>query len=95
MAIINNSTHSPVSKSNHQSTSLSVNPAMPKSRSNLSFRRLVGKVIQCRTSIGVWSVSVLTGLMGVVNLWSSIFPGDPVRIAWLNLFLPIEMNGHR
>ena len=100
MAIINKSTHSPVNESNHQptslsidqSTNLSVNSAMPKPRSKLSFRRLVGKVLRHRTSIGVWSVSMLTGLMGVVNLWSSIFPGDPVRIAWLNLFLPIEMR---
>ena len=79
-------------RSSHPSGHLSVNQVMPKSHSNLSFRRIFGKVLRHRTLIGVWSASVLTGLMGVVNLWSSIFPGDPVRIEWLNLFLPIEMR---
>ena len=80
MAIINKSTHSLVSKSNDQSTSLSidqstnlsVNSVMPKSRSKLSFRRLVGKVLRHRTSIGVWSVSMLTGLMTRAGAGQSI-----------------------
>ena len=90
MAIINKSAHTHPSM--NQPANPSVNQVMRKFKFNLAIRRLVGKALRHRTSIGVWSVSMLTGLMGVVNLWSSIFPGDPIRIAWLNLFLPIEMR---
>ena len=65
-------------KSSHPSGHLSVNQVMPKSHPKFSARRIFEKVLRHRTFIGVWSASVLTGLMGVVNLWSSIFPGDPV-----------------
>ena len=88
MAIINKSANPSV----NQPANPSVNQVMRKLQFNLSARRLIRKSLRHRTSIGVWSASVLTGLMGVVNLWSSIFPGDPARIAWLNLFLPIEMR---
>jgi phosphatidylglycerol lysyltransferase len=45
-----------------------------------------------RTTIGLWSVALLTGSMGFVNLWSSVFPGDPTRLEWLDFFMPIEMR---
>ncbi len=55
-----------------------------------SVRVLWRNALRHRGTIGLWSASLLTGAMGLINLWSSIFPGDPARIAWLNLFLPIE-----
>ena len=45
-----------------------------------------------RTTIGLWSVALLTGSMGLVNLWSSVFPGDPTRLEWLDFFMPIEIR---
>lgn len=45
-----------------------------------------------RTAIGLWSVALLTGSMGFVNLWSSVFPGDPTRLEWLDFFMPIEIR---
>ncbi len=61
-----------------------------KKASPAALLRFLKKELRDRTRFGVWSVSVLTGTMGLVNLWSSVFPGDPARIEWLNLFLPIE-----
>ncbi len=61
-----------------------------KLQSIRSVRSVWRKVLRHRVAIGLWSTSLLTGAMGMVNLWSSIFPGDPARIEWLNLFLPIE-----
>lgn len=54
--------------------------------------RLSQKLRRHRSFIGLQSVVWLTGMMGIVNLWSSVFPGDPRRIEWLNLFMPIEMR---
>ena len=45
-----------------------------------------------RTAIGLWSVALLTASMGFVNLWSSVFPGVPTRLAWLNFFMPIGLR---
>jgi phosphatidylglycerol lysyltransferase len=45
-----------------------------------------------RTAIGLWSVSLLTASMGFVNLWSSVFPGVPRRLALLNFFMPIGLR---
>lgn len=45
-----------------------------------------------RTAIGLWSVALLTASMGFVNLWSSVFPGDPTRLEWLDFFMPIEIR---
>jgi phosphatidylglycerol lysyltransferase len=63
-----------------------------KNPSFRSFRHLYRKMVRNRTALGIKSSALLTGAMGLVNLWSSVFPGDPDRIEWLNLFLPIEMR---
>ena len=57
-----------------------------------SFVQVWKKMHHDRTAIGLWSISLLTGSMGLVNLWSSIFPGDPTRLEWLDFFMPIEMR---
>ena len=54
-------------------------PARPSRPLRPSLKDLWKTVLQNRTRLGVWSVSLLTGTMGLVNLWSSVFPGDPIR----------------
>ncbi|MBE9206938.1 bifunctional lysylphosphatidylglycerol flippase/synthetase MprF [Nostoc sp. LEGE 06077] len=49
-----------------------------------------------KTNIGLWSVAVLTGLVGVVNVLSAVTPTLYGRNHWLREFLPFEIraSGH-
>jgi phosphatidylglycerol lysyltransferase len=49
-----------------------------------------------KTRIGIWSAAILTGVMGLVNLWSAVAPSYPERTAWLKHFLPfsVRAGGH-
>ncbi len=49
-----------------------------------------------RTQIGLWTAALLTGLVGVVNLLSSVTPNLPGRTALLKEFFPFEIRagGH-
>ena len=49
-----------------------------------------------RTQIGLWTATLLTGLVGVVNLLSAVTPSLPGRTAWLKEFFPfyIRAGGH-
>ena len=49
-----------------------------------------------RTRIGLWAVSLLTALVGVVNLLSAVTPNLPARTALLKQFFPfgIRAGGH-
>ena len=49
-----------------------------------------------RTRIGLWTATLLTGLVGVVNLLSAVTPSVPQRTAWLKEFFPfhIRAGGH-
>ena len=51
---------------------------------------------QQRTRIGLWAVSLLTALVGVVNLLSAVTPNLPARTALLKQFFPfgIRAGGH-
>jgi phosphatidylglycerol lysyltransferase len=45
-----------------------------------------------RTRLGLWSVALLTGIMGIVNLLSAVTPSLPERRDWLELFLPFSIR---
>ena len=47
-------------------------------------------------TVSVWSASLLTGLVGVVNLLSAVAPGLPGRIDWLRQIFPFaaRASGH-
>ncbi|MBH8565671.1 bifunctional lysylphosphatidylglycerol flippase/synthetase MprF [Nostoc sp. CENA67] len=49
-----------------------------------------------KTRIGLWSATVLTGLVGIVNLLSAVTPNLYQRNHWLKQFLPFETraSGH-
>ncbi len=49
-----------------------------------------------RNRLGLWSAALLTGLVGVVNLLSSVTPNQHGRNHWLKHFLPFEItaSGH-
>ncbi|MEA5549991.1 phosphatidylglycerol lysyltransferase domain-containing protein [Anabaena cylindrica UHCC 0172] len=49
-----------------------------------------------KTRIGLWSVTILTGLVGVVNVLSAVTPNLYGRNHWLREFLPFEIRatGH-
>ncbi len=49
-----------------------------------------------RDRIALWLVVLLTGLVGVVNLFSAVTPGLPNRIHWLKEIFPFEAraSGH-
>lgn len=49
-----------------------------------------------RTRIGLWIASLLTGLVGVINLLSAVTPALPERKHWLEAFFPfpIRAGGH-
>ena len=49
-----------------------------------------------RTRIGLWTVSIWTGLVGLVNLLSAVSPSSPERVRWLMLVFsfPIRAGGH-
>ncbi|ARV58287.1 hypothetical protein BZZ01_06235 [Nostocales cyanobacterium HT-58-2] len=52
--------------------------------------------IELRTRIGLWSVTIFTGLVGVVNLVSAVTPNLHERNHWLRQFLPFDIRagGH-
>ncbi|MGF1591417.1 MAG: bifunctional lysylphosphatidylglycerol flippase/synthetase MprF [Pleurocapsa sp.] len=45
-----------------------------------------------KTSIGLWLVAILTGLVGILNLMSAVTPGLPERIAILQEIYPFEVR---
>ena len=47
-------------------------------------------------TLSIWSASLLTGLVGVVNLVSAVAPGLPERIVWLRQIFPFaaRASGH-
>lgn len=45
-----------------------------------------------RTRIGLWSVTILTGLVGIVNLVSAVTPNLHARNHWLRQFLPFPIT---
>ena len=47
-------------------------------------------------TISIWSASLLTGLVGIVNLVSAVAPGLPGRIDWLRQIFPFaaRASGH-
>ena len=49
-----------------------------------------------RTRIGLWTATLLTGLVGIVNLVSAVTPSLPSRVEWLRQFFPfgIRAGGH-
>ncbi len=49
-----------------------------------------------RTRIGIWTASFLTGLVGLVNLISAVYPGLPDRIVFLKPLFPfyVRANAH-
>lgn len=49
-----------------------------------------------RTRIGLWSVTLLTGLVGVINVLSAVNLGDPKRVSFLQRIYPFEVqaSGH-
>jgi phosphatidylglycerol lysyltransferase len=49
-----------------------------------------------QTKIGVWTISLLTGLVGLINLLSAVTPSLPERVTWLKQIFPFEVRagGH-
>lgn len=49
-----------------------------------------------QTRIGLWTASLLTAILGVVNVLSAVTPGLPDRVNWLRSFFPFEIraSGH-
>lgn len=47
---------------------------------------------QQRTRFGLWTVSLLTALVGVINLLSAVTPSLPGRREWLELFFPFAVR---
>ncbi len=45
-----------------------------------------------RSQLGLWSATVLTALVGLVNLWSAVTPGLPHRVAWVRDMFPVELR---
>ena len=52
--------------------------------------------LRYRTRIGLWTVSLWTGLVGLVNLLSAVSPSLPERVRWLMPVFPftIRAGGH-
>ncbi|MGB3494771.1 MAG: phosphatidylglycerol lysyltransferase domain-containing protein [Elainellaceae cyanobacterium] len=48
--------------------------------------------ISQRTRFGVWTASVLTALVGIVNLVSTVTPSLPDRVHWLESIFPFEVR---
>lgn len=42
--------------------------------------------------VGIWAASLLTALVGLVNLWSAVTPSLPSRVAWLRPIFPIDVR---
>jgi phosphatidylglycerol lysyltransferase len=53
-------------------------------------------VLTRRTQIGVWTAALLTGIVGVVNLLSSVTPSLGERVHWLRDIFPfvVRESGH-
>ncbi len=70
---------------------------MPKLKFPL-LRRLRNRPanLDFKTQLGVWSAAFLTGVMGIVNLWSAVAPSFPDRVDWLRHFFPfsVRAGGH-
>lgn len=49
-----------------------------------------------QTQLGLWTASLFTGFVGIVNLVSAVVPGSPERIDWLKDIFPFEARagGH-
>lgn len=47
-----------------------------------------------RTQIGLWTASLLTGLVGIVNLLSAVYPSFPDRVVMLKRFFPFEIRAN-
>ena len=45
-----------------------------------------------RTQIGLWSATLLTALVGIVNLVSAVTPSEPERVAWLRPLYPFAVR---
>ena len=45
-----------------------------------------------RTRIGLWTVSLWTGLVGLVNLLSAVSPSLPERVRWLMPVFPFPIR---
>jgi phosphatidylglycerol lysyltransferase len=58
-------------------------------------RKRIGKLSR-RSRLGLWTATVLTGIMGLVNVFSAVTPGLPQRLAWLEIFFPfsVRAGGH-
>jgi len=58
--------------------------------------RKAGIVLTRRTRIGVWTATLLTGLVGVVNLISAVTPSLRERVRWLKAVFPFDVRheGH-
>ena len=69
---------------------------MQQSPPKLSWNRKRPENLDRKTRIGVWSAAILTGIMGIVNLWSAVAPSFPDRTIWLKHFFPfsVRASGH-
>ena len=56
----------------------------------------MNRQIPTKQTVGIWSASLLTGLVGIVNLVSAVAPGLPGRIDWLKNVFPFaaRASGH-
>lgn len=45
-----------------------------------------------RTRIGLWTATLLTGLVGLVNLLSAVTPSVPLRSQWLKEIFPFYIR---
>ena len=56
----------------------------------------MNRQIPTKQTVGIWSASLLTGLVGIVNLVSAVAPGLPGRIEWLRHVFPFaaRAGGH-
>ena len=50
------------------------------------------KKMKSKTQLGLWIVAILTGFVGIVNLYSAVTPGLPARIAILRNIYPFEVR---
>lgn len=49
-------------------------------------------MLKKRTRVGLWTVSLLTGVVGVVNLLSAVTPSLPSRVEWLKQLFPFSVR---
>ena len=48
--------------------------------------------MKSKTQLGLWTVAILTGFVGIINLYSAVTPGLPARIAILRNIYPFEVR---